>query len=66
MHVTETVLNVFAAKVGLLKAVNIIFVAAFALKRFHDRILKININFKKRITLKFLLARCKAETKLAF
>ncbi len=47
MPVTETVLNVFEAKVGLLKAVNIIFVAAFALKRFHDRILEININFKE-------------------
>jgi hypothetical protein len=40
-------LNVFEAKVGLLKAVNIIFVAAFALKRFHDRILEINIILKE-------------------
>ncbi len=50
MPVTETVLNVFAANVRLLKAVNTIFVAAFALKRFHDRILEININFKERVT----------------
>ncbi len=51
MPVTETVLNVFAAKVGLLKAVpHIISVAAFALKRFHDRMLEINTNFKERIT----------------
>jgi hypothetical protein len=47
MPVTETVLNVFAAKVGLLKAVNIISVTAFALIRFHERILEININFKE-------------------
>ncbi len=49
MPVTETVLNVFAAKVGLLKAVNIKFVAAFAMKRFPDKILIVNINFKERI-----------------
>jgi hypothetical protein len=33
-------LNVFAAKVGLLKAVNIKFVAVFALQRFHEKILE--------------------------